>query len=51
MVFRNEMHDVASPLDEVRMFQALYFPQLAGEEWWFSRRSYLFLSSFTNNIY
>ena len=31
MVFRNEMHDVASPLDEVRMFQALYFPQLAGE--------------------
>lgn len=31
MVFRNEDHDVTNPLDEARMLQALYFPELAGE--------------------
>jgi hypothetical protein len=31
MVVRKETHDVASPLDEVRMLQTLHFPQLAGE--------------------
>jgi hypothetical protein len=29
MVFRNEDHDVASPLDDARMLQALHFPELA----------------------
>jgi hypothetical protein len=31
MVFRNEDHDVASPLDEARMIQTLHFPELANE--------------------
>jgi hypothetical protein len=31
MVFRNEDHDKPSPLDEVRMIQALHFPELATE--------------------
>jgi hypothetical protein len=29
MIFRNEDHDAPSPLDEVRMLQALHFPELA----------------------
>lgn len=28
MIFRNEDHDVHSPLDDARMLQALYFPEL-----------------------
>jgi hypothetical protein len=31
MVFKNEDHDVLSPLDEARMLQALHFPELASE--------------------
>lgn len=31
LVFRNEDHDVASPLDEARMIQTLYFPSLGNE--------------------
>ena len=29
LMFRNEDHDTPSPLDEVRMIQALHFPELA----------------------
>jgi hypothetical protein len=31
MIFRNEDHDVPSPLDEANMIQSLYFPELATE--------------------
>ena len=31
MIFRNEDHDAPAPLDEARMLQALYFPQLGPE--------------------
>jgi len=31
MIFRKEDHDTPAPIDEARMLQALYFPQLAGE--------------------
>jgi hypothetical protein len=31
MIFRNEDHDLPSPLDEARMLQALHFPELAQE--------------------
>jgi hypothetical protein len=31
LVFRNESHDEPAPLDEVRMLQALHFPELAAE--------------------
>jgi hypothetical protein len=31
MMFRNEDHDEPWPLDEARLIQALYFPQLAAE--------------------
>jgi hypothetical protein len=30
-IFRNENHDKPNPLDEVRMIQALHFPELAAE--------------------
>lgn len=30
-IFRNEDHDAPAPLDEVRMIQALHFPELARE--------------------
>lgn len=31
MVFRNEDHDIASPLNEARMIQSLHFPELSNE--------------------
>lgn len=31
MVFRNEDHDLPSPLSEAQMLQELYFPELSGE--------------------
>ena len=31
MIFRNEDHDMPSPLDEACMLQALHFPELCGE--------------------
>ncbi|MFN5174956.1 MAG: hypothetical protein ACK5GA_08735 [Holosporaceae bacterium] len=31
MIFRNEDHDDPAPLNEIRMLQALYFPNLAKE--------------------
>ena len=31
MIFRNEDHDEPAPLNEIRMLQALHFPELANE--------------------